>query len=116
VQRISREDLRALLDADAVTLVEALPEPHYHAEHLPGAVNLPGDLTTALAEQLTPDRSRIVVTYCSGPSCARSKVAAAAFTRLGYPDVRVYDGGKADWADAGLPLEGARATATGSAV
>jgi hypothetical protein len=26
VQRISRDGLRALLDADAVTLVEALPE------------------------------------------------------------------------------------------
>jgi 3-mercaptopyruvate sulfurtransferase SseA len=36
--------------------------------------------------------------------------AAAAFTRLGYPDVRVYDGGKADWADAGLPFDGTRAT------
>jgi rhodanese-related sulfurtransferase len=50
-----------------------------------------------------------VVTYCSGPSCGRSKVAAAAFTRLGYPDVRVYPGGKADRADTGLPFQGTRA-------
>jgi rhodanese-related sulfurtransferase len=106
VQRISRDDLRALLDSDAVTLVEALPAPQYDAEHLSGAVNLPGELTPDLAAQLAPDRSRTVVTYCSGQSCPRSKVAAAAITRLGYPDVRVYDGGKADWADAGLPFEG----------
>jgi rhodanese-related sulfurtransferase len=110
VQRISRDDLRALLDAETVTLVEALPEPQYDAEHLPGAVNLPGEFTADLAEQLAPDRSRTVVTYCSGPSCPRSKVAAAPFTRLGYPDVRVYHGGKADWADAGLPFEDTHAT------
>lgn len=109
MQPIGRDDLQSLIDAGAVTLVEALPEPHYDAEHLPGAVNLPGELTADLAQRLAPDRSRTVVTYCSGPSCGRSKVAAAAFTRLGYPDVRVYSGGKADWADAGLPLHGARA-------
>jgi rhodanese-related sulfurtransferase len=109
VQRISRDNLRALLDAGSVTLIEALPEPHYAAEHVPGAVNLPGDLTADLAARLAPDPARTVVTYCAGPSRGRSKVAAAAFTRFGYADVRVYDGGKSDWADAGLPFEGTRA-------
>lgn len=51
-----------------------------------------------------------MVSYCSGPFCGRSKVAAA-FTRLGYIDVRVYTGGKADWADAGLPFQGSRSAA-----
>lgn len=109
MQRISHDELRALLDADAVTLVEAPPEPHYRAEHLPGAVNLPGDLTAELAARLVPDPARTVGAYCAGPSCGRSKVAAA-FSRLGYRDVRVYEGGKADWAAAGLSFEGARAT------
>ena len=31
-----------------------------------------------------------------------------AFERLGYTDVRVYPGGKTDWWQAGLPLEGHR--------
>jgi len=108
MQRISRDGLLALLGTGAATLVKALPEAHYEAEHLPGAVNLPGELTAGLAAQLVADRDRIVVTYCSGPSCSRSKTAAAAFERLGYTDVRVYDGGKADWAQAGLPFDGAR--------
>jgi rhodanese-related sulfurtransferase len=109
VQQITRDDLRALLDAGTVALVEALPVPQYDAEHLPGAVNLPGDLTPRLAAELVEDPARNVVTYCSGPSCARSKRAAAAFLRLGYTDVRVYAGGKTDWAAAGLPFHGTRA-------
>ncbi|MEV4714694.1 rhodanese-like domain-containing protein [Micromonospora sp. NPDC049374] len=106
---ISRDDLQAPLAAGAVTLVEALPESHFDAEHLPGAVNLPGELTADLAATLAPDRTRKMVTYCPGPSCGRSEVAAAAFSRLGYPDVRVYTDGKADWAGAGLPFERTRA-------
>jgi rhodanese-related sulfurtransferase len=112
VRQISRDDLRQLLDTETVVLIEALPEPQFDAEHLPCAVNLPGDLTQARAAQIAPDRNRTVITYCSGPSCARSKAAAAAFTRLGYTDVRVYTGGKADWADAGLPLHGTRMPST----
>jgi 3-mercaptopyruvate sulfurtransferase SseA len=42
--------------------------------------------------------------YNSGPSCTRSKVAAVAFEKLGYTDVRVYSGGEADWYEAGLTL------------
>ncbi|MET8093479.1 rhodanese-like domain-containing protein [Micromonospora sp. NPDC005220] len=55
-----------------------------------------------------------MVTYRSGPACGRAKVAAAAFSRLGYADVRIYPGGKADWAQAGLPLDGTRAAAAGA--
>jgi hypothetical protein len=39
MKRIGRDDLRGLLDAGGVTLVEALPEAQYAAVHLPGAVN-----------------------------------------------------------------------------
>ncbi|MEU7897967.1 rhodanese-like domain-containing protein [Nonomuraea sp. NPDC049152] len=58
-----------------------------------------------------PDRTATVVVYCSGPYCNRSKIAAAAFVRLGYADVRVYAGGKQDWAEAGLAFEGGHASA-----
>ena len=90
-------------------LTEAPPEMHYEAEHLPGAVNVPGQLSPELAAGLAPDRARTVVGYCSGPSCGRSAVTAAAFERLEHADVRIYQGAIADWAAAGLPFEGARA-------
>jgi rhodanese-related sulfurtransferase len=108
MNRITRDDLCTLLDAGSVVLVEALSAAAYDAEHIPGAVNVPGDLTTDLATELAPDKAGTVVVYCSGPACGRSKVTAAAFERLGYTDVRVYPGGKLDWMDAGLPLIGTR--------
>jgi rhodanese-related sulfurtransferase len=103
---IGRDELRTLLDTGQVTLIEALSPGHYDAGHLPGSRNVPGDLSPDLAA----DRSATVVVYCSGPGCGRSRVTAAAFVRLGYTDVRVYAGGKSDWAAAGLPFESSRTT------
>jgi rhodanese-related sulfurtransferase len=102
---IGRDELRALLDKGEVTVIEALSAANYDAGHLPGARNVPGDLTLDLAARLVPDLSAAVVVYCAGPGCARSRVTAAAFARLGYTDVRLYPGGKSDWAAAGLAFE-----------
>jgi rhodanese-related sulfurtransferase len=108
VQRISRDDSRTLLNDGDLILVEALPELQYYAEHLPGAVNVPGELTADVAAQLAPVRDRTVVPYCCGEFRGRSKAAAAAFVGLGYTDVRVFTGGRARWAEADRPFEGTR--------
>ena len=64
MQRISRDELRALLDSAAATLIEALPQ--YRVEHLPGAVNVPGEVTAERAARHAPDPAPTVVTYCAG--------------------------------------------------
>ncbi|GEK19903.1 rhodanese-like domain-containing protein [Cellulomonas xylanilytica] len=103
---ITRQELVRAMSEGSITLVEALPAAHYDAEHLPGAINVPGRQVTAQdAARIVPDLHRTVVVYCSGPGCGRSKITAAALTDLGYTDVRVYVGGKADWFSAGLPME-----------
>ena len=102
---ITREELVRALSEGSVTVLEALPAAHYADSHLPGAVNVPGDLSPADAARVAPDPARTVVVYCSGPGCRRSTTTAAALTRAGYLDVRVYPGGKADWFGAGLPME-----------
>jgi rhodanese-related sulfurtransferase len=109
MDRITRVELLTLLQAGTVQLIEALPVEAYAAEHLPGALNAPGPVDAELAARLAPDRDAVVVVYCSGPFCNRSKIAAAAFARFGYRDVRVYTGGKQDWAAAGRAFVGTRA-------
>lgn len=116
VSTVDRAALVALLQAGATTLVEALPAAAYEAEHLPGAVNVPDRLTPGLAAELVPDRASTVIVYCSGPGCGRSRAIAAVFERLGYTDVRVYPGGKVDWLEAGLPMEGDRHSPSGAGV
>jgi rhodanese-related sulfurtransferase len=106
VQTISREDLSAKLDqGDKVTLVEALPAKYYEDKHLPGAINIPHDRVDALAPSLLPDKAAEIVVYCANGPCRNSGLAAQRLAEIGYINVHDYDAGKADWIEAGLPVE-----------
>lgn len=100
---ITRDEI--LAQRDRINLAEALPEPYYRKGHLPGAVLLPHTEVDARAGAALPDRDSTIVVYCANLECRNSDLAAERLMALGYRDVRVYPGGKADWVAAGLPLE-----------
>jgi rhodanese-related sulfurtransferase len=108
---ISRTELQPLVEAGAVTLVEALPAEYYEQGHLPGAINIPHDEVRALAPSLLPDKDAPIVVYCASGPCPNSGIATHVLLKLGYANVRDYVEGKADWVEAGLPLEQAAAVA-----
>jgi rhodanese-related sulfurtransferase len=102
---ISRNDLKASIDAGTVTVVDALGGDYYARQHLPGAVALAPGQVDALASSVLPDRNAAIVTYCTGPSCPNSGQVADRLTALGYANVRKYRAGIDDWTSAGLPTE-----------
>jgi rhodanese-related sulfurtransferase len=109
-QTITRDALKAKLDSKAgVVLVEALPEKYFRHSHLPGALNIPHDQIDALAPQLLADRAAEIVVYCANAACQNSRIAARRLSELGYSNVAVYEPGKAEWIEAGLPIEGSAA-------
>jgi rhodanese-related sulfurtransferase len=106
ISRISRDQLRALIDGSTpFVLLEALPPIYFEDAHLPGAQNMPHDQVDALAPVLIPDRSTEVVVYCANEPCPNSGIAARRLVALGYTNVREYAEGKEDWVEAGLPIE-----------
>ncbi|MBA2344398.1 MAG: rhodanese-like domain-containing protein [Rubrobacter sp.] len=109
---ITREALKEKMDrGDDFVLVDALSHQHYESSHLPGAVNLPYELVDK-AETMLPDRQTEIVVYCMGLDCATSKEEASELGKMGYENVRHYVGGKQDWLQAGLPVEGRHGTHT----
>lgn len=104
---ITRDELKAAIDAGTVTVVDALGGDYWAKQHLPGAVALaPGDVDSLAASTL-PDRQAAIVTYCSNPACPNSGQVAGRLTALGYANVRKYREGIEDWTNAGLPTESA---------
>ncbi len=95
-------------------LVEALPEKYFQEGHLPGAININYDEVQAKAAQLPLDKESDIVVYCASATCTNSDKAAAQLTVLGYRNVSVFKGGKADWVEGGLSLEGAESTTSDS--
>ena len=102
---ITRDQLRAEIDAGTVTVVDALGGAYYEKQHLPGAIALVEDDVADRAAVLLPDKAAAIVTYCSNVACPNSERVAEKLTALGYTNVRRYREGIEDWADAGLPLE-----------
>jgi rhodanese-related sulfurtransferase len=105
---ISRDDLRAAIEASEVTVVDALGGDYWARQHLPGALPLVADDVTDRAAELLPDKHAAIVTYCSNPACPNSQNVATRLERLGYLNVRKYREGIEDWIAAGLPVESAQ--------
>jgi rhodanese-related sulfurtransferase len=102
---MSRDTLRArIASTNPPVIVEALGAGFYADAHLPGAINIPPGHVDALAGALLPDRRAEIVVYCTG-SGASSQSMARRLEELGYSAVAVYEGGKEDWVEHGLPLE-----------
>ena len=105
-EKITREELRGLVEAGEVTLVHALPEPYFRKEHIPGALQLDHECVDEQAPARLPDKGAAIVTYCANLACPNSEIAANRLVALGYTNVRDYPAGIADWIEAGLPVEG----------
>jgi rhodanese-related sulfurtransferase len=104
-ERITRESLRTRLTGSVrPVLVEALGTAFYADAHLPGAVNIPPGDVDRLAPHLLPDVAAEIVVYCSG-ACTSSAAVARRLEQLGYAAVSVYEGGKEEWVEHGLPVE-----------
>lgn len=106
VTTIDREQLKQMMDRDAVTLVEVLDENQFNKFHLPGALNVPvsGDFDSDI-QDVVPDRHEPVAVYCQDTACDASPRAAKRMTALGYERVYDYEAGKMDWKAGGLPIE-----------
>jgi rhodanese-related sulfurtransferase len=104
VATIERSELAALLkQGEPLALLDTSSEEEYRRGHLPGALNVPLDRLSELAAALIPDRTAPIVVY-GGPDLYTQ--ATRELRAVGYLKVRAYPGGKKDWTDHGLPVEG----------
>ncbi len=46
-----------------------------------------------------------IVVYCGGPKCPQSRMAAEKLAKLGFENVRAYEGGLEEWKAAGFAVE-----------
>ncbi len=110
LETIDRDELwQKIQDGDDFVLVDALAPIAFARTRLPGALNVTPDWVDSRARNRIPDRTTEVVVYCSDAGCDSSVIVARRLVELGYLRVRHYAGGKRDWIEAGLPLEGSGA-------
>lgn len=95
---------RLLASGDEMVVVDARSRGEFDDAHIPGAVNVPVKEFANQAQLLPQDKGQMLIFYCNGVKCGKSKRAARQALAMGYGKVLVYNGGLPDWEAKGLPL------------
>lgn len=104
---ISTAELRKMLAAGGVLLLDTRPHMEWALSHIPGALNVdpkPGlsmsmyTANVAEVERLVGgDKARPLVLYCNGPFCGKSKRVTEDLLKAGYTHVYRYQLGAPVW-------------------
>lgn len=113
-ERISQAEFKALIEANAVAVVDTRSEAEFARGHVPRAIALTeADLAakTPRAEKALTALRRAklrVVVYCACPAEITSLRMARALSEHGIAGARALTGGWVDWFNAGNPVEPAK--------
>lgn len=102
---ISTEELKSLFDRkNKFVLIDARTEPEYAESHIADAVNIPDKKLDKNLALLPQDRNSLLIIYCNGVKCGKSKRLAQKLEPLGYTNIRIYLEGIPVWEERNLPL------------
>ncbi|MDE1858230.1 MAG: rhodanese-like domain-containing protein [Thaumarchaeota archaeon] len=105
MKTIGRDELASKLGTPGVTIVNVLAAVAYEKIHIRGSISIPrNELEGGKWRGLDP--SKEIVVHCSSYECGASRAAADFLESKGF-NAKAYEGGMREWAEAGLPTEGA---------
>jgi rhodanese-related sulfurtransferase len=106
VKTISTGELRDVLDNQRpIEFWNVLTDEYFHGENIARSHRVPLDRVGSEVRGTNLPRNTEIVVYCGGPNCPMSRLAAEKLIKLGYDNVRAYEGGLEEWKAAGFPIE-----------
>ena len=94
-EQITAEDAKKIMDADEEYIIlDTREQNEFDSGHIPGAILIPYTEIENKAEEMLPDKDKLILVYCR--SGRRSKIAAESLAKLGYTNVKEF-GGIIDW-------------------
>jgi len=104
MKTISKNELAAKLGSPGVVVVNVLDPEAYDKIHIEGSISIPrSQLEAGRWKEL--DKSKEIITHCSSYQCDASRDTAQFLKKQGL-NVKAYEGGMKEWAEARLPTEG----------
>jgi len=102
---ISSDELKRLIDQqEKMVLIDARTPAEYQEAHITGAVNIPEKGFEQASQQLPADKTTLLVFYCNGVKCGKSKRVAKMVQPLGYTEILIFSEGIPVWEERNLPL------------
>ena len=104
MKTISKDELTAKLGSPNLVVVNVLDPGAFEKIHIRDSVSIPqSQLEAGKWKEL--DKTKEIVVHCSSYTCNRSREATQFLEKQGF-NVKAYEGGMKEWAEAGLPTEG----------
>ncbi len=103
---ITTDELKKMYDARKdLLLINTLSPIEYAEERIKGSVNIPYSHLKNGAAKLPENKKKMLVFYCKGPKCTKSKKTADLAVAMGYKNVLVYSEGLPEWIKRGYPAD-----------
>ena len=94
-EQITAEEAKKIMDSgEEHILLDTREQDEFDEGHIPGAILIPYTEIENKAEEMLPDKDKLILVYCR--SGRRSKIAAESLAKLGYTNVKEF-GGIIDW-------------------
>ena len=94
-EQITAEDAKKIMDSgEEHIILDTREQDEFDEGHIPGAILIPYTEIENKAEEMLPDKDKLILVYCR--SGRRSKIAAESLSKLGYTNVKEF-GGIIDW-------------------
>jgi len=102
---VSTAELKTLIDKkEKFVLIDSRTKPEYAESHIVTAVNIPDKELQDNLTLLPADKNALLVIYCNGVKCGKSKRLAGQLETLGFTNIRLYPEGIPVWEENNLPL------------
>ena len=106
IQTISTEQLHEKLQKQpGFEFWNVLTNEYFKGENISGSRHVPLDKVGAEVRESGIPKNTEIVVYCAGPHCPQSRMAAEKLVKLGYDNVRAYEGGLEEWKQAGYGID-----------
>ena len=94
-EQITPEEAKKIMDSgEEHIILDTREQEEFDDVHIPNAILIPYTEIENKAEEMLPDKDKLILAYCR--SGRRSKIAAESLAKLGYANVKEF-GGIIDW-------------------
>ncbi len=105
VPEVSTARLVEILNHHKGVVIDVRSHHEYAMGHIPGAINIWEDDLVKVVTNRFKDKKTLIVTYCNGIHCGKSRRVAKSLRRLGYTNAHRYQLGIPFWRAFGFPCE-----------
>jgi len=102
---VSTNELKSLFDKkDKFILIDSRTVPEFNESHIINSINIPDKKLQDNLALLPSDKNSLLIIYCNGVKCGKSKRLALQLEPLGYTNIKIYSEGIPVWEEKNLPL------------